>query len=538
MASMRRFLAILAASTLLLASCGRKREYPPPERYVPADAPVAVIVPGVGAAARQAGALYRTIAQAPQAVPLAEAHAALKAQLGFDPFDPRGIEQAGVDPAGAAAAALGGPSPAVLVLPVLDLARLDATLARLARDRLGAGERVSMQVRGVEVVTFRREGKGPASLAYAAVGPHVLLASGAGAPEAVAGAATLPEDRSVWRSAAAGRAREALGPGWLATVLAPAGSPALADLRVARDGAAAGVKAEAARVGVRLALPLSAEREAWWKGLVATGTPDAGTAALLPADGALLARWGADPAEAARRLEPWYPPELRKAFAAQKLDPVTGLAPAFGPGAAASLALAPTFSFADFSSPRLDPKRVDPFGLFQIDAVIPVKDATVLRAFLVRLQKSGPKLSLKVVPRGPAAEPTGWTLQWGKAQLGLALAGGRLLVAGGAPRLAALEARAAGAAGYPPPTPAAKEALTTGLGGAVLDVTNLARSVEALPGEAYGTGPNGVVMRSLVNRYLEPAGSVATVALRLDLVPGAVLVDLDVDGKEDTGKRP
>ena len=104
---MRRALALAVCSSLLLSGCGRKREYPPPDRYVPADAPLAVLVPGLGTAARQAGALYRTIAQAPQAVQLTEAYAALKAQLGFDPLDPRGMEQAGVDPAGAAAAALG-----------------------------------------------------------------------------------------------------------------------------------------------------------------------------------------------------------------------------------------------------------------------------------------------------------------------------------------------------------------------------------------------------------------------------------------------
>ena len=184
----------------------------------------------------------------------------------------------------------GSGSPAVLVLPVLDLAKLDATLARLARDRMGATQRVTVQLRGVEVVTFRREGKGPAALAYAAIGPHALLASGPDAPEAVAAAATLPEDRSLWKSPAAARAREALGPGWLVTVLAPAGSPALADVRVARDGAALGIRAEAARLGLRLALLLSPEREAWWKALRGEGPVDEGAVALLPPEAALVLR--------------------------------------------------------------------------------------------------------------------------------------------------------------------------------------------------------------------------------------------------------
>ncbi len=535
---MRRALAVAVCSSLLLAGCGRKREYPPPDRFVPADAALSVVVPGIGTAARQAGALYRTIARAPQAVQLTEVHAALKAQLGFDPLDPRGMEQAGVDPAGLAAASLGAPSPAVLVLPVLDLARIDATLARLARDRLGATQRVTTHLSGVEVVTFRREGKGPAALAYAAVGPHVLLASGSGSPEAVSAAATLPEERSLWKSPLAARARESLGTDWLATVVAPPGSPALAGVRVARDGAALGIAADAARLGLRLALLLSPEREAWWKALRGEGPVDGGAVALLQPGAALVLRWSGDPAEAARRLQPWYPPEVKKALATHRLDPVAGLAPAFGPAAALSLALAPTFTLTDFSSPRFDLRRVDPFSFVHLDAAIPVRDAAALRAFLSRLQRAAPRLSLKVVPRGPAAEPTGWTLSWGKAQLGLSLSGGRLLVAGGAPRLAALEARAAGTQDFAAPSPASRTALSTGLGGAVLDVEHLARSVEALPEEAYGTGPNAVVMRSLVNRYLEPATSVSAVALRLELAPGAVLLDLDVDGRSEPKPRP
>ncbi|MEI7705603.1 MAG: hypothetical protein WCK73_13515 [Deltaproteobacteria bacterium] len=534
---MRRALAVALCSSLLLASCGRKREYPPPERYVPADAPLSVSVPALGTAARQAGALYRTIAQAPQAVVLAEAHAALKSQLGFDPLDPRGMEQAGVDPAGAAAAALGGATPSVLVLPILDLAKLDAMVARLSRDRMGASQRVTIQLRGVEVVTFRREGKGPAALAYTMVGPHALLAAGPDGPDALVAAAKLPEERSLWKSPLGARAREALGSGWLATVVAPAGSPVLADVRLARDGAALGVRAEAARLGLRVAFLLSPEREAWWKGLQPKAAVDEGGAAFLAPDAALLLRWAGDPAEAARRLEPWYPAGMKSAFAAQKIDPVSQLAPAFGPVGTVSLALSPTFTLTDFSSPRFDLRRVDPFSFVLLDAALPVRDPAVLRSFLARLQKVGPRISLKVIPSGPAAEPTGWTLSWGKGQLGLSLSGGRLLVAGGASRLPALETRTGGG-GYATESPGARSALSSGLGGAVLDVDHLARAVEALPESAYGTGPNAVVMRSVVNRYLEPAASLSTISLRLDLVPGAAVVDLEVDGRSETKPRP
>lgn len=540
---MRRALAVAfvscssVAAAALAPGCGRKVAYPPPERYLAADAPLAVSVPALGTAARQVGALYRAVAQAPPAASLGEAYGAVRAQLGFDPFDPRGLEQAGVDPAGAAAAALGAGRTALLVLPVLDLSRLDATVARLARDRMGAAERVASRLQGQEVVVFRRDAASPAALSYAAVGPHVLLAAGAKGPEAVAAAAQLPEDRSLQRSPLWARARAAVGDGFLATVLAPPGSPAAADLHAARDGAALGVRCGATSLGLRLALLLAPEREAWWNGLRGPAPAPAGTSevgALAP-DAAFVVRWGGD-AAAARRLLPALPPDVVRSLAAARIDLERDLFPALGPGAAFSLSLAPTFTVTEFSSPRFDVRRTDPFRMLRLEAVLPVRDAALLRALLARLQKAAPRTGVTVVPRGPAAAPSAWTLSWGKAQLGLSLAGDRLLVAGAAGRLQALAARAAAeGVGYAAPTEPAQAALTGGLGGVVLDVEHLAKSVAALPEEAYGTGPNAFVMRSLVSRYLEPAASLAAVSARLDLVPGAAVVDLEVVGNPTAG---
>ena len=267
---------------------------------------------------------------------------------------------------------------------------------------------------------------------------------------------------------------------------------------------------------------------------------DGGAVALLPPEAALLLRFAGDPAEAARRLEPWYPPEVKKAFAAQRLDPVTGLAPAFGPGGALSLALAPTFTLTDFSSPRFDLRRVRPLLLR------PPRRG--------RSRCATPRCCAPSWPgcRRPApASPS----RWSRADRPPSPPAGR---SPGARRSSASRSPAGGSSspagrrawprwrpgpaagqGYAAPGPAARAALSSGLGGAVLDVEHLARSVEALPEEAYGTGPNAVVMRSLVNRYLEPAtrrsppsrcGSSSS--------PGAALVDLDVDGRSEPKPRP
>lgn len=537
-------LALCVAVAVTAGGCGRKREFPPPERYLPADAPVSVVVPALGTASRQAGALYRTVAPAPPAAQIVEAYAAVKAQLGFDPFDARGLEQAGLDPAGAAAAALGPGRTPLLVLPVGDLSRFDANAARLARDRMGATERVGSQVQGVEVVTFRRTGSVTPSLTYAAVGPHALMAPGPTGPEVVVAAATAPEAGSLLRSPFWERARAALGGDFVALVVAPPGSPAIGDVRFLRDGAALGIRASATQLGLRVAAILDPQREAWWKGLRPAGDASAAPprlAGALPADASLLLRWAGDPGAAARQLDPWMPAGVRKGLAEAKVDLAGALGPSLGAGGVASLGLAPTFTVAEFSSPRFDAARTDPFELIHVDAAIPVRDPAPLRALLARLQKAKGKRALQVIPAPPAAggEPSAWTVSWGKARLGLALSDGRLLVAGGADRMAALQARAGtSTGGYVPGTPPARAALESGLAGAVLDVEHLAAAVAALPGSAYGTGPNAVVMRSLVSRYLEPAQAIATVSLRLDLAPGAALIDLDVEGRSAPPAKP
>ena len=531
---MRRALFLALALALGAAGCGRRHPYPAPERYLPADAALAVVIPALGAAARQAGALYRTVAEAPPAASLAEAYAAVKAQLGFDPLDPRGLEQAGVDPNGSAAFAAGGERPPLLVLPFLDLARFDSTAARLARDRMGATERVAVKVRGVEVVVFRRDPTSGAALCYAVQGPHALLAPGPRGPDALAEAASLPEDRSLAKSPLFAKARAAVGDGYLATAVAPAGSPVLAGWRVARDGAALGVRASATSLGVRLALLLSPEREDFWKSLVsAAGSPSSPEAARLSPDAAFLVRWAGDPVGGWRRAAPLLPPDVARSLAAVRIDPERELVASVAPGAVLSLGVAPTFTVTEFSSPRFDVRRTDPFRLLELEAVVPLRDPSAPPAFLDRLRKEGRRLGVQVTPKGTA----GWTVGWGKAQLGVAVAGGRLFVAGPADRLPALVSRAGGA-GYRAPTEAAGAALAVGMGGAVVDVAHLVHAIESLPDEAYGTGPNAVVMRALVGRYLEPAKGLATVSLRLDLAPGATLLDLEAVGRETPREKP
>jgi hypothetical protein len=168
----------------------------------------------------------------------------------------------------------------------------------------------------------------------------------------------------------------------------------------------------------------------------------------------------------------------------------------------------------------------DPFRLVHLAAVARVRDPQGLRAGLERLARSGPALGVKVAARPLAGGSPSWSARIGGGQLAWALDGDRLLLAGGSGRLEALRS---GRGGWKPPTAASGEALASGGAGAVLDFGSLVRSFRALPPEAFGTGPDGFVLRSLADRFLEPASHLAAASLRLEVLPAAARIDLEIE---------
>ncbi|HET6923061.1 MAG TPA: hypothetical protein VFI16_07935, partial [Anaeromyxobacteraceae bacterium] len=424
---MRQAFALALLASLAAPACRPEADGPPPERWLPADGSAAVVIPGLGQAARQLGAVYRTLVTVPAAAPLADAYAALKAQLGFDPLEPRGLEEAGLDPAGGAALSFSRGRPPVAVLPVADLGRFDATARRLAHDRMGAGRRVATMGSGHQVIAYRRDAAAPIALVYAVAGRYALVATGADALAAVTAAASLEESRSLWKSAAWAEAREALGPGYPALAFAPARSPAMADLPAARDGAALGVRAGGGGLGVRLALRLAPDRAPGWAALAGAGSEAARSAGLAEArlvapDAALAVRWGGDLAALWGRAHPWMPARLTRALGSARLDLESELLSGLGPGAALSLSMAPTFTLAEFTSTSPDLRRADPFRLLRLEIAARVRDPARVRAFSARVAQAAPRFGARVAACGAA-----WTLAYGKGQLAWSLLGDRLL---------------------------------------------------------------------------------------------------------------
>src|SRR6266568_4922748 len=396
----RRALRATLLAALALVGCARCGGPPssPPERFLAGSSAVAVIVPRLSAVQEQAAALLATAATFPAAADLAEVLPALRAQLGFDPLQPPAAAEAGLDPERGLAVAFAPGQPPLLVLPARDPDRLAATVARLAADRLGARRREVVSAGGREVVTFRTA-SGPPAVSLLALGRTVLVATGADGPARLAAAAALPEDSSLLRSATFAAARAALGPTPVALAFAPPGSPGLARLPLARDGAAIGLAGSRSRLTARAALLLTAERAAAWKAALAPGPAAAVELPALPADAFLVARLSGDPAAVLRRLLDAEP--AAAALARAGLDRERDLLAPLAPGAAAALVLAPTFEVAAVSRGAAELRAQDPFRSAQLALALFVKDQAQAKAALERLARAAPVRGMKSEPLAP-----------------------------------------------------------------------------------------------------------------------------------------
>ena len=509
-------LARIALISLLLAGCGRCGQRPaatPPDRWIPSGASGALVVAEVGEVQRQAAALYATLLAMPGGGDLAMLRTGLGAQLGFDPFDPASLEGVGLDPRGGLAVAElapgqeAGQEPGqpLLVLPVADEAKLRALVARLARDRLGAGLQGLENANGRSIDVWRRAAGEPALVALAVTDGTALLSAGPRGPDAVRAALALDPATSLAQGPAWQKARAAAGPALPALFYLPPGTPALAHSPFP-DGLVVGLSAGARSLRVVVAGLLGAQ-ESRLRPLAGPGPGKAGPTALDP-DTVLAVRLSASPG-ATLALLPDDPREGR-------VPGLRELAGLLEPGVDLGLSLTPRADVAGAIAAR---GAVDPLEVVKVELVGTVKDPAAITA---RFDAIARELHGE-------ARPGRWRLGDGPIQVSWALSGTALAVAGGpAGGLEALLARVEKRRpGLAPPGPAG-EALAGGLGGAVLSGDALARGLKALPPESFGTGPDAVMARSLVEKLSAQAGQGGGVTLRADLPPGALRVALEV----------
>jgi hypothetical protein len=522
-----RRLALPLAVLVTLAGCGRcgGGGAAAVERHLPAGS-AAILAPRLGDAARDLAALATTLARFPIAAGLADRRAAVAQQLGFDPLSPGGLRDAGLDPDGGAALAR-TPGGWLAALPVADADRLHETLARLARDRLGAAGRVAAPHDGVPVVSFATGDRAPPALSYALAGGLALLAPGPGGPAAIAAAARLEEAGALSASAPWRAARAALPRHAALVAFAPPGAWPSSALAPLRDGAAAALSAREETLEVTAAVLLPPPRLEAWRAVA--GDAQGGELERLPADAFLAARFGGAPAALVERLLLAAPAGARERLR----DAGREVAAALAPGAAVSLSLAPTFDFTAFSRGRAPTVAADPFRFVHLAAAARVRDEAAGRRLLEAVARAAPALGLAA-----AADPDALALSRGDAEARIALRGHQLLVAGGAGRLEELERLAAGGRGFAAPTDAAGDLAAGGFAGAVLDPGRLVRAARALPEAAFGSGPDKFVMRSVADRVLDPASRIEAAALRVELAEGAARIALRVDARPGAAVRP
>jgi hypothetical protein len=528
--------AAVAAAALALCACPGNRRGPPPERFVPQDAAAVVVIPEAGRAARELAELHATIAGFPGAAELAGARGTLTAQLGFDPLDPESLEGAGFDPRrGLAVASLDrasrqGAAPvrgALVVLPVDDAPKIEALLVRLARDRLGATERGAEPRGEASVVTLRAPGAPAPALAYAIVQRSAILCTGPLSVALVGEAAGLAPAASLAESPGWRTARTALG-GFAMAWWIPAGSPLLRGAWAVEDGLGLAISAARGRLAARAAVLLG-QREGSFRALAATGAAAKLVARLDPA-AQLAARYDGDPAALGKKLLWLLPARERSRLAARGIDVERDLLPLLAPGAAATFSLAPSLDVAGLTAEAV---WADPLRAIEFEALLPVSDAAAAEAVSARLAGGarGPRRTA-VAADGVhrVATPSGeiaWRVDPQER---------RIAVAGGRPgRLDDLLARAEGA-GFRAPTETAAGALAGGLGGAVLVPGRVVEAVRAMPQRAFGSGPSGFVMRSLVDRILDPASRLAAASFRADLAEGALVLALEVEARTETSR--
>jgi hypothetical protein len=494
----------------------------------------AVVVPAAGRAAEALAALHASVSGFPGAGELAGARGALAAQLGFDPLDREALADAGVDPRRGAAVALldepgsrGGPARASLVvLPASDAPKVERLLARIARDRLGATERVAESQGGVAAVVFRRPGTTAPALTYAVVDRTTLLTTHPSGPALVAGAAALEPAASLAESPGWKIARAALGDGVAAVAFVPAGSRLLAGVWPLADGVGLGLSAASGRLTARAAVLLGA-REASFRALAADGRAAPHVARLDP-EAPLVARWDGDFATLGRKLVPMIGARDRERLARRGVDLERDLFGVLAPGGALALSVPAWLALGGLTG---ETARTDPLRALEFEAILPYREGADPAAAAERLARA---VGAARRGRGPETDVARLATPSGEIAWKVDREAGRILAAGGRPgRIDALAARLAGGAGpgWKAPTADAGAALSGGLGGAALDVGRLVASVRALPDEAFGTGPSGFVMRSLVERVVEPAARLAAVSLRAELADGALVVALDVEAR-------
>jgi hypothetical protein len=472
---------------LIAAGCSRcgEKSAAAAEELLPAHPPLAVVTAPLGSIMGHLATLADRAATLPGGDQLAELRKGFTARLGFDPFTREGLLADGVDPDRGAALAIlsdGKPPDLLVALPLanpeLFMEKLQSMLVQsMGYSPAGEGTRFARR--------FERRGT---QLGLGVVRGYGVIARG---PEAMK-LFQQPPSATLAADAGLKAMRGKLG-GQDLLMYAPQGSPL-----PSRYGApplpgdlALGVTSSAQGLALRLIAQLPPDAAARVQAVLPGG--GASLANLLPADAAVRARLGIAAPQVLTLLQriPQLAPLLDKPDVAE-------LFASLAPGASLSLGLEKTANLGQLVDYGLDWRRKSPFETVQLVALAQVADqqrfAKALEALALRL----PSLGAQVAHAGDDFQIT---YSGGKgARFGSLDLGGKKVayVVGGA--LGPMELKSS-----PPDRDPDAAALFQDAGAAGLaDFGKLYDAVHALPQEAYGSGPQSYVTRSLVGQVVDP----------------------------------
>jgi hypothetical protein len=467
------------ALALVLAAGPAARAAPPPERFVPRDVSMAVLIPSLQVLSRQASDLLDTAASFPGGDKLLDARAVLARRLGFDLLDTASVKAAGLDPRGGAAVALRmlGPSDqdaeVVFSLPVASAARFEASFGRIAREQLRL--RAHEVQRGKPAVTvWRAEEGGRIALACAQVEGTALVGFGPRAVEQVRAAAAVRRDEHVGTAPEYRTVLRALGGGLAVVAFIPSGSYLARDTPALDRGFGAGLAAARDRLRLPLALVLD-ERSR----LLAAGTIDArpllekldpGTTVVIRNSTDLRAFLPPEDLEAMLRKQ--RSPEGMRTFLRETL-------PAVGSGLVLGFGLVPVAGGAD--APSIDKETL---AFFRLELAVGLSDPARMKRAIRRALTENASGKTELPEDGP------WIFPVPGGEAGVTVAEDRLLVAMGPTGCLQALAHRTGTT-FHPPTPASSRAFAAPLSALLVDVPALLAGVKAIPREAYRDNRGG-----------------------------------------------
>ncbi len=528
----------LAALMLLTTACrcaglGAGR---PAEEYLSPDARPALVVPSLSSLAEHLQGFIASAKGDVGAAELTNIQAKLAQQLGFDPLTRDGLASAGIDPRGSfGLGAEKGRAGGILAVPIGDAAKLDETIARLARDRAGAGVREERTVTGggageiqlepkqYKVVVFAKEAGGAPRIATFKRGRHLLVGVGPRALDQLLFAAALTPELSL---SGAKSYRDSMKPLGERDVYVH--WPAIEGDALLSSPLALGVAVEERALSLRGVVAVAEESRRRLARVLPGGADK--VVAKLPANAPFYLRAGVDGAAlfkelGARERTRELVEKFRAATAAAGVDLDADFFGALEPGLALSVGLSPTLRVASAMDPN--PARNNPAEDFVLIAAATVKDPVKLKATLEKLPALLPAVQADL--HTTQVEMDGafvTTVSYERGELvGWLLDGNTLVVFSGVEGPQALKQLREGTGPAEAAFAAAGRRVLAGPAGAALglDMASLYASLQQLPPTAFGSGPSAFMAKSAMSGVLRSLSHLRAVVAVAPSAEGAVL---------------